>query len=839
MKKNTKLNKFMAGSVTAALVASAVAPAVSAAENNFQDIVALDAEAQASINALAEAGVVKGYDNGTKFDPWQNVKRGQVALMLTRVAELGLDSEEDTDTNFTDVTGDIELTGAVEALVNNNIASGYQDGTFKPYAQISRQHMAKLIVKAFDLELNEDVEVNITDLDEATTEMAEYIKILASHGITTQTEFNPQAPVSRYAFTLFLTRAMEVVFEEVEPAVKSVNAINAKEVVVTFNTALAEDTTESQLLAAFTLTDKTDSKAVLSEDRKTVTYTLDSTEVSNAKVTVAALDTATKDSNGELVKTAEYNALLTFEDTTAPAVASVEAKGTTSVITFTEPVQSEGTVSLNGAELTETTDYDLSADGKTLTVKNLEAEKSYRVDIVGATDFSGNIANPLAVNFTVANPVVDNSKPTVTSSVNGTEITLDFSEELLAQELNDDTTATEYAKVTVGSTVYYLTAAQQDTEDNTKFTLNAATALGSENFINTSVSVEGFKDAANNAGDAFEFTATLQKDTTAPKYVSVSSKQLAANDTGSSDVDAVYLTFDEEVTVTGNFTLKSKNGIVYTSATPIALNGAVSGEDVDGNGTVEGSEKYTVKVDVDLDENATYTFELAANTVADADDNTLSDTVTVSFTSGTFTPAAGTVTDSLVLAATNPFVVVDNNVFTVEYAVDVTSSALTASNYTLGGKALPAGTQLQFVDGTKKVRFTLPEASVTANGNYIFEAKNVVDTDGNTLKDGKATATINLKENIAPTASKVTVVDSKTFTVDFSEAIANQASASGLTVKVNDVAVTVTSAVAANGKLTVKTTNDFALTDNISVEFKDSNLVDANNNNVKNGVISK
>ncbi|UZN00634.1 hypothetical protein OL548_14635 [Lysinibacillus sp. MHQ-1] len=40
-----------------------------------------------------------------------------------------------------------------------------------------------------------------------------------------------------------------------------------------------------------------------------------------------------------------------------------------------------------------------------------------------------------------------------------------------------------------------------------------------------------------------------------------------------------------------------------------------------------------------------------------------------------------------------------------------------------------------------------------------------------------------LKENIVPVASKVTVVDSKTFTVDFTESIADQATPTGLTVK--------------------------------------------------------
>ncbi|UZN00635.1 hypothetical protein OL548_14640 [Lysinibacillus sp. MHQ-1] len=46
-------------------------------------------------------------------------------------------------------------------------------------------------------------------------------------------------------------------------------------------------------------------------------------------------------------------------------------------------------------------------------------------------------------------------------------------------------------------------------------------------------------------------------------------------------------------------------------------------------------------------------------------------------------------------------------------------------------------------------------------------------------------------------------------------------------------------AAVANGKLTVTTKADYALTDSIVVEFKATNLVDANNNKVKDGSISK
>jgi SbsC C-terminal domain/Bacterial Ig-like domain len=625
------------------------------------------------------------------------------------------------------------------------------------------------------------------------------------------------------------------------PKVESVSAINARELVIKFNKAV--DKTDAEDLANYALAGESfvGTTPVVSEDGKTVTLrSADELKVTNAKLTISPIKTKAN----ATVSTEEYNTLLTYADTTAPSVGSVEAKGTTAVIKFAEPVQSEGTVSLDGVALASPANYTLSADGKTLTVSGLTAEKSYRVDVVGAKDFANNTSNPIGLNFTVAKPVVDSSKPTVSTSVSGTVITFDFSEELVKQDLDDaDTTVAEYAKVTVGGSTYYLTDAEiKDANDKTKFTLNAATALGTANFINASVKVENFKDAANNTGDAFTFSTTLAKDTTKPSFASSSAKLLVADDKAvGTDVDAVYLTFNEPVKVaSGTLTKKVQNGIAYTTAnTTTVSDTSGTGVDVDGNGKIEGSELNTVKLSVDLDANSTYTFELAAGLVTDIAGNPITDTLTFNVSTGTFTPAPGTVTDSVVFAGT-PVVVsgTENNVFTLEYAVDVTSSATNAANYTLGGQALPSGTQLQFVDGTKKVRFTLPVGSISANGSYVFEAKNIVDTAGNTIKSGKQSTLVTLKESIAPTATKVTVVDSKTFTVDFTEAIAD-ATATGLVVKIAGTTVTPVSATVSGGKLTVKTLADFALTDSISVEFKSTNLVDANGNKVKDGVVSK
>ena len=98
-------------------------------------------------------------------------------------------------------------------------------------------------------------------------------------------------------------KAFEV--EVSAPKVSKVIALNAKQIAVQFNTALAKNTTVAQLKDAFSLEDKTiaGDSAVLSEDRKTVTYTLDNTEVENAKLTILPLNTELKNDKNETVQT--------------------------------------------------------------------------------------------------------------------------------------------------------------------------------------------------------------------------------------------------------------------------------------------------------------------------------------------------------------------------------------------------------------------------------------------------------------------------------------------------------------------------------------------------------
>lgn len=827
MTKQHKGRKFFVTTATAALVASAIVPVASAAE--LKDADSISSWAKEAVQFLTDKGFIQGDEKGN-FNPAGTLTRAEAAEVLSKALDLKATGTED----FSDVDEKDWFYNAVLAT-SPELFDGMGNGKFEPKAQLTREQAAKVIVEGY--QLTGETNLNqFADASKASKWAVSYLEIAVANGVINGkgSLLAPQDKISREEFATMIKRtidAVEDVEEEVVPAVEAVKGLNAREFEIKFNTAI--DAQDAAITTKYALEGVGITNAAVSEDGLTVTLTTDKAlQLTNGKVTVKPIKTKAD----ATVLTEELNTLTTFVDTTPVNVQSVEAKGTTAVITFNEHVQNAGTVNVNGVQLTADR-YTLS--GKTLTITGLTAEQAYKVDIVGATDFANNIAHLLTVNFTVSKPVADNTKPTVSTTVNGTDIIFDFSEELVKQNLNAKTTTEDYAKVTVGTKVFYLTDAHiKDATDKTVFTLDAASALGTAQFINTKIRVEDHKDLAGNVGDSFETNAILSKDKTPATLVTASSKMLVADNTNATtDVDALYLTFNEPVKVDGNLTLKTKNGIVYTAGNVTAVK-ANSGVDVDGNGKIEGAEKNTVKVDIDLDSNSIYSFELAAKAVTDLADNVTANTITFNVATGTFETVPETITDSLVFGTT-PVVVTDNQVFTVEYAADVTATALTAANYTLGGKELPTGTQLQFIDGTKKVRFTLPEGSITVNGNYVLEVQNIVDTKGNTLKDGKATTQIALKENIAPVASTITAVDSKTFNVNFTEAIAKQDTVTGVTVKIAGLTVEPASVAVTDGKLTVTTQKDFTLADSIVVEFQATNLVDMNNNKVKDSSVAK
>lgn len=101
-----------------------------------------------AIEALAQAGVVGGFPDGT-FRPDEPVTRGQLARML--VALLGLHTPEPgPPPPFRDVpaTPGDPLADYLGEAARAGIATGFDDGTFRPYDSVTRIQLVRMVVRA-------------------------------------------------------------------------------------------------------------------------------------------------------------------------------------------------------------------------------------------------------------------------------------------------------------------------------------------------------------------------------------------------------------------------------------------------------------------------------------------------------------------------------------------------------------------------------------------------------------------------------------------------------------------------------------------------------------------
>jgi hypothetical protein len=94
---------------------------------------------------MAAAGFMTGFDNGT-FGAELPITRGQFASVLGHM--MGL--EPATGTAFTDTQG-FWAAGMVEAMARRGIITGHDDGTFGPYDAITREQMAAMMDRAWDV----------------------------------------------------------------------------------------------------------------------------------------------------------------------------------------------------------------------------------------------------------------------------------------------------------------------------------------------------------------------------------------------------------------------------------------------------------------------------------------------------------------------------------------------------------------------------------------------------------------------------------------------------------------------------------------------------------------
>ncbi|WP_282936875.1 S-layer homology domain-containing protein [Paenibacillus sp. RC67] len=115
--------------------------------------------AKADVELLASKLVVKGMTD-TSFTPDNRITRAEFAAILVR----GLGLSENNAAKFNDLKANDWYAGVVGAAAKAGLVDGFEDGTFKPDANVTREQMAVMVARAMKL-ANKQSAADIKALD--------------------------------------------------------------------------------------------------------------------------------------------------------------------------------------------------------------------------------------------------------------------------------------------------------------------------------------------------------------------------------------------------------------------------------------------------------------------------------------------------------------------------------------------------------------------------------------------------------------------------------------------------------------------------------------------------
>ncbi|UPW85308.1 S-layer homology domain-containing protein [Lysinibacillus sp. Ag94] len=200
-----KKHTLFQGALVAALATSAIVVVPTAQATDKFSDVDYTKEYGVAVKNLAERGIIKGYADGT-FKPFADVTRGQASKILAGL--LGLDTKNVMDPQFTDVKPGDEYYGAIAALESEGIISGFADGSFGVDQAITREQLARMLTTAYHLESTIGQTLPFKDIvkySDAYYAVAPLFENNITKGIT-PTTFGLKETVNRSQLALFIHR---------------------------------------------------------------------------------------------------------------------------------------------------------------------------------------------------------------------------------------------------------------------------------------------------------------------------------------------------------------------------------------------------------------------------------------------------------------------------------------------------------------------------------------------------------------------------------------------------------------------------------------------------------
>lgn len=166
--------------------------------------------AEREIKRALSQGIINGYPDGT-FKPNNPVTRAEFTMMLANALKL---EGEDVVLAFTDKDQIAAWAKrAVVSAVQAGIITGYEDGSFRPHAPITRAEMALMIAKALNVSYDINTRTSFRDDEDipkwarGAVEAIRTLDIVIGRG---GNEFIPDGKATRAEAIVMLLRLLEV-----------------------------------------------------------------------------------------------------------------------------------------------------------------------------------------------------------------------------------------------------------------------------------------------------------------------------------------------------------------------------------------------------------------------------------------------------------------------------------------------------------------------------------------------------------------------------------------------------------------------------------------------------